>query len=83
VLGGAGVRFFFSASLASTRGCFKAENKGTDVMILEIFLLNNFCEKNGSFVQNKAKSGKNLIIILVLRRTPFFPTKLVENRRKL
>jgi hypothetical protein len=33
--------------------------------------------------QNKAGLGKNLTLTLVLKKTPIFKQKVVENRRKL
>jgi hypothetical protein len=59
------------------------DKPGTDVMIFEIFLPKNSAKKLAFLTQNKAKLCKNLIITLVLRKTPIFLPKMVKNRRKL
>jgi hypothetical protein len=56
---------------------------GTDVMIFKIFSPKNSAKKLAFLTQNKAKLCKNLIITLVLRKTPTFSPKMIKNRRKL
>jgi hypothetical protein len=47
-------------------------------MVFKIFSLKIFAKKLAFFAQNKAKLCKNLIIILVLRKTPIFRRKLAK-----
>jgi hypothetical protein len=52
-------------------------------MIFKIFSPKKAAKKLAILTQNKAKFWKNLIITLVLRKTPIFSPKMCENRRKL
>jgi hypothetical protein len=61
----------------------QSRHPGTDVMIYQIFLPKSSAKKMTFLTQNKAKLCKILIIALVLRKTPIFSPKIVENRRKL
>jgi hypothetical protein len=56
---------------------------GTDIMIIKIFCRKIQQKIMAFLTQNKAKLCKILIITLVLRKTPIFLPKSVENRRKL
>jgi hypothetical protein len=52
-------------------------------MIFKYFWQKNLVKKLAFFAQTTASFGKNLIVTLVLRKTPIFRPKIVKNRRKL